>query len=260
MQPDELMDVALDAATRAGDLLRERFERPPEGVTTKSSPTDLVSDADRDSEALIKRLILERRPDDGLVTEEGDDLAAGSGITWIVDPLDGTVNFLFGFPAWSVSIAARDVAGIAVGVVHDPNRGETFAAARGRGAELNGAPVHVSGAADLSTALVATGFSYDAGARAVQADILRRVIPRVRDVRRMGSAALDLCWVAAGRLDAYYEAPMETWDRAAGELIVAEADGVSSELPAPLGLSPGVIAGNRSLHDDLRALVLDRPG
>ena len=251
-----LLELAVGAAREAGELLLERFHGPARGVDTKSSSTDLVSDADRAAEALILGRLVEARPEDGILAEEGGGRPSGSGVTWIVDPLDGTVNFLFGIPVWSVSIAARDALGAIVGVVHDPNRGETFTASRGEGAALNGEPIRVSDRGRLEEAMIGTGFSYDAEARREQAERLVRLLPRVRDIRRGGSAAIDLATLACGRFDGFYEAPMEEWDKAAGILLIREAGGVVSDLPAPQGLSTGVIAANPNLHDELRKLVI----
>lgn len=260
MVRDELLQLALSAATTTGEMLLERFRGPARGVTAKSSPTDLVSDADRDAERMLVARIQGERPGDGVLGEEGAAADSETGLTWVIDPLDGTVNFLFGIPVWAVSVAVEDGDGALAGVVYNPNSRESFAAARGSGASLNGKTVEVSGRPDLATALVGTGFSYDSTARAIQADIVRRVLPEVRDVRRAGSAALDLCSVACGRLDGLYEAPMERWDKAAGLLIVEEAGGRWSEMPPPVaGMSPGVIASGRGLHEELRKLVLGEP-
>jgi myo-inositol-1(or 4)-monophosphatase len=256
VDPGEALDLAVRAARRSGDLLLDRWRRPAEGVDHKSSPTDVVSDADRDSERLLTDVILAERPDDGIVAEETGEQPSRSGITWVLDPLDGTVNFLFRIPAWSVSIAVEDDDGAFVGVVYDPTRDEMFTARRGEGALLNGAPIRTSTKNDLSTALVGTGFAYVAEARELQAKRLVRVLPRVRDIRRAGSAALDLASVACGRLDGDFEAPMQRWDKAAGAILVKEAGGVVSELEGPLDLSAGVIAAGAGLHDLLRALVL----
>jgi myo-inositol-1(or 4)-monophosphatase len=266
VDPAALLDIAIDAAHQAGALLLQRFVLPATGVSSKSTPTDPVSDADRDAEALVAALLRSRRHDDRIVTEEGSGSGSGGppggavdagdgGLTWIVDPLDGTVNFLFGIPVWSVSIAVEDRHGAVAGVVFDPNRNETFTATRDGGARLNGAPIQVSARSDLDSALIGTGFAYEAKARAIQAVVVSRVLPLVRDVRRAGSAALDLASVACGRLDAFYEAPMEWWDKAAGVLLVREAGGVVTDLPAPLGLSTGVIAGGPALHRALTSLV-----
>lgn len=252
----ELLEMAMMAATGAADILLDFFEGPAQGVSTKSTPTDLVSDADRKAEKFLTDFFRHERPDDGMVAEEGGGRQSTSGLTWVVDPLDGTVNFLFGIPVWCVSIAAQDDEGGLIGVVYDPNREEMFAAARGEGATLNGEPIQVTDRIDLASALVGTGFSYDAEVRDGQAAVLTRVLPKVRDVRRAGSAAIDLATLACGRFDGFYEAPMEPWDRAAGELLVREAGGVVTELPAPKGLSPGVIAAGPGLHDALRSVVM----
>ena len=255
MEPTSLLDIAVDAARQAGAVLLERFGGPASGVSSKSTPTDPVSDADRAAERLILELIGSRRPDDAIVTEEGASRSAGPELTWVVDPLDGTVNFLFGIPVWCVSIAVEDPEGALAAVVFDPNRDEAFTAVKGAGAHLNGDQVQVSQRSDLGHALVGTGFAYDSRAREVQAAIVAGLLPQVRDIRRTGSAALDLASVACGRLDAFYEAPMEWWDKAAGILLVREAGGLISELPAPLDLSPGVIAGGEVLHRALTSLV-----
>lgn len=253
----DLLGIAREAAGAAGELLLKRFHGSAHGVETKSSPTDPVSDADRDSERLIVGTIAAQRPDDGFLAEEGEGKRSHTGLTWVIDPLDGTVNYLYGIPVWCVSVAVTDETGTVAGVVVDPNRDETFAAVRGAGATLNGGAIRVSSKSDVSQALIGTGFAYDAGARAVQAQILTRVLPTVRDVRRAGSAALDLAALACGRLDGFYEAPVEKWDKAAGELLVREAGGTITEMPPPRpGLSPGVIAAGPGLHDALRALVL----
>lgn len=257
-EPPELLVVAVEAARLAGALLENRVHGPAQGVGTKSSPTDLVSDADRDSERLIRRFLAQRRPGDGILAEEGESLQSSSGITWIVDPLDGTVNYLFGIPQWAVSVACRDEQGLLCGVVHDPNRSETFRALRGQGATVNERPLSVSNRDSLDRALVGTGFSYDAEIRYEQARVAALLLPKVRDIRRMGSAALDLCAVACGRLDAFYEAPVELWDRSAGELIVREAGGLVSDLPAAKGASTGVVASGPALHEALTNLVAGR--
>jgi myo-inositol-1(or 4)-monophosphatase len=253
---DELLDLAQRAARAAGELLQERFSRPAEGVSAKSTPTDLVSDADRASDALLVELISAERPDDGFITEESEGRKSGSGLSWVLDPLDATVNFLFGLPWWCVSVAVEDEIGAVAGAIYNPNVDEMFTAARGQGAFLNGRPMRVSDRAEIEKALVGTGFSYDAGAREEQARIAARVLPRARDLRRAGSAALDLAHLACGRLDGFYEAPLEHWDKAAGLLMISEAGGMITELPGPRGLTDGAIASNRELHEALVNLVL----
>jgi myo-inositol-1(or 4)-monophosphatase len=250
-----LLALAMEASHAAGKLLLERFRGPVRGLATKSSPTDVVSDADRDSERLLVELIRRHRPGDGIVSEEGGDKDTASGLTWVIDPLDGTVNFLYGRAEWCVSVAAEDARGAVVGVVHDPISGETFFAERGGGAHLDGDLIAVSDEADLSQALIGTGFSYDPATRAAQSDGVPRVLRRVRDLRRAGSAALDLAAVACGRLDGFFEADMKAWDRSAGELIIREAGGLVTPLPAPIGTAGGVIASGPALHEQLVALV-----
>jgi myo-inositol-1(or 4)-monophosphatase len=235
-----------------GELLLERYGRPARGVEQKSSETDLVSEADKASENAIKDLLAAERPDDGLLAEEGSAREAASGRRWVIDPLDGTINFLYRFPAWCVSVALEDSGGGLVGVVHDPLRDETFRAERGRGCWANGSRVEVSPKDRLETALVATGFSYESQVRAEQAELLTRVLPRVRDVRRAGAAALDLAWVAAGRLDAYFERGLKPWDWAAARVLVSEAGGALAELD---GEPPGLAAANPALLPKLLELV-----
>jgi myo-inositol-1(or 4)-monophosphatase len=246
-----LLDLAVRAAIAAGDLLAGRFGGPARGVGSKSSGTDMVSDADRDAEALIVRLILSERPGDAILGEEHGKRDGTSGVRWVIDPLDGTTNFLYGIPQWAVSIACEDAAGTLAGVVRDAIREESFAAVRGGGATLNGETIRVSATPVLSEALISTGFSYLASDRTAQGATVARVLPSVRDIRRAGAAALDLAWTACGRLDGYYESSIRPWDLAAGALLVAEAGGVVSTLPGD-----GVVAAPPQLHDALRTLAL----
>lgn len=215
-------------------------------MDVKSSATDMVSAADRDAETVIRTGLTKYCPEDGLIGEEGSRRESASGRHWVVDPLDGTTNFLYGIPQWAVSIALEG----SVGVVFDPVRDELFAAVRGSGATLNDAPLRMSAPPDLSTALVATGFGYDPERRAKQGDVVRAVLPHVRDIRRAGAAALDLCWLAAGRLDGYYERGPQVWDWAAARIIVEEAGGAVADLePNPHGLA--------AAHADLLPALLD---
>ncbi len=262
----ELSAVAVEVAEAAGALLLgyagQRASGGDLGVATKSSATDPVSEADRAAERLISERLAAARPDDGLLAEEDQaDRRGTSGLRWVVDPLDGTVNFLYGLPQWCVSVACEDDHGAIVAVVHDPSRGETFRAARGAGAHLADATLAVTRVAALSDALVATGFAYAPEVRADQGRDVARLLPRVRDVRRAGSAALDLAWCAAGRLDAYVEFGLKPWDWAAGRLLVVEAGGVVSEHTRALGQQEvaGLVAGGRTAHDALLA-ALDEPG
>ena len=206
----------------------------------------MVSAADRDAEALIRRGLREARPEDGLLGEEGSHRDSASGRLWVVDPLDGTTNFLYGFPQWAVSIALEG----RLGVVYDPVRDELFSAALGEGATLNGDPLRMVANPDLSTALIATGFGYDAERRGKQGAVIARVLPRIRDIRRAGAAALDLCWLAAGRVDGYYERGLNAWDWAAARIVVQEAGGAVADLaPDPHGLA--------AAHPDLLPALLD---
>lgn len=240
----------------AGALLRERFVAADRGrVSSKSTPTDLVSESDLAAEALIRSRLAAARPDDAIVGEEGDDVAGSTGRRWVVDPLDGTVNFLFGIPQWSVSLAVEDDAGGLAAAVYDPMRGECWSAVRGGAPLLNGEPVQASGREDLATAMVATGFGYDAAVRAVQGELVARLLPLVRDIRRLGSAALDLCWTAAGRYDAYFERGVQHWDVAAGELLCRCAGLEVRRLePAPPA-DAGVVVAAPGLMAELAPLV-----
>jgi myo-inositol-1(or 4)-monophosphatase len=266
-EADALLALAVDAARTAGALLAERVRHGAERqVSSKSTPTDLVSEADLASERAIRELLAMRRPDDGFVGEEGGREGSASGLSWVVDPLDGTVNFLFGIPQWCVSVAVRDRQGTVAGVVYDPNRDELFSATREgratlagpRGAiELGGPGSEGAGArgGELATAMVATGFAYDADVRAAQAKVLARLLPRVRDVRRFGSAALDLTWTAAGRYDAYFERTVKPWDIAAGALICERAGLSVLELPVREQLPWGILAARPALAQPLLELV-----
>lgn len=259
--PAELLDVAVQAARCAGDLLLERFHSGEQHrVTSKSTPTDLVSQADLDAERAIRELLARLRPDDGFLGEESGGEAGSSGLRWVVDPLDGTVNFLFSIPQWCVSVAVQDEHGSLVGAIYDPCRGELFTALRGAAPLLegpNGAQrVLVSPLReDLATAMIATGLAYDARVRAAQADILARLIPRVRDIRRFGSAALDLAWTAAGRFDAYFERTVKPWDIAAGTLICECARLEVVELEERRDLPWGILVGPSALCGQLLELI-----
>lgn len=256
----ELLDVGLEAARRAGELLRDGRPADLAVAATKSSPIDVVTEMDIAAEKLITGILAERRPEDGLLGEEGADVAGTSGVRWVVDPLDGTVNYLYGLPAWSVSIAAEYRGETVAGVVEVPLRGETFHALLGGGAWLGGRRLACRPAAPLDQALVATGFAYLQPRRAQQAKVGQRIIPLVRDIRRGGSAAVDLCDVAAGRLDGYYERGLNPWDLAAGDLIAREAGAVTGGRPGKpasgelaLAATPAVFASLQPLLDEAGA-------
>ncbi|MGI8661632.1 MAG: inositol monophosphatase family protein [Acidimicrobiales bacterium] len=252
---DELLVLALRVADDAASLLVEGLGRARADVATKSSLTDMVTEIDRASEALIVEELRAARPDDAIIGEEGTAETGTTGVRWLVDPVDGTTNYLYGHPGFSVSIAA-EVHGVrAVGVVHDPLHDEVFAAVSGRGATRNGGAIHCSDKAELSTALVATGFSYDPARRRAQARVLERIVARVRDIRRMGAASVDLCSVACGRVDAYYERGLGPWDLAAGALIAAEAGARVGDLDGATELADTVLAAPPELFDPLASLL-----
>jgi len=252
----DLASVALSAARAAAAVLKLGATRAPAGVETKTSATDMVSDVDREAEAAVSRVLSELRPNDGVLGEEGTARDGTTGIRWVVDPLDGTTNFLFGIPQFAVSVAA-EVGGLSVvGVVTDPSRDETWAAVQGWGARLNGSPCRVAeGRSTLATALVGTGFGYQATRREWQASVAAKLIPAVRDIRRFGSAALDLCWTAGGRYDAYYEWGLNPWDLAAGALICTESGGRVEALPGRL-----IVAAPPGLFDPLCELLVAAGG
>jgi myo-inositol-1(or 4)-monophosphatase len=264
MTEAELAQVAREAAEAGAAELLPRFGRrlatraQRDGVRAKSTPTDLVSDADLAAEAAISAVLKDRRPRDAILAEEGGATDGGE-LRWLVDPLDGTVNFLFGIPAFAVSVACEDRSGTLAGVVLDPVREECFEATRRGPAMLDG---HQLGLDDHNTALefamVATGFGYDSGMRGRQAEALQRVLPRVRDIRRVGSAALDLVWTAAGRFDAYFERGLKAWDLAAGSLIAERAGLAVHELSAQGPDPAGVITAPPGMIDELQALVEGR--
>ena len=258
--PTTLRDLALEVArTVAPELRRLAGRTPPDG--TKSSATDLVTAADRWSEQQIVARLLDARPDDGILAEEETSLTGTSGVRWIIDPIDGTTNFVYGLAGYSISIGAEIDGEPVVGVIVDPALGNEFVAALGAGATCNGEPIRVSGQSDLAQALVATGFGYDPDRRRNQAVGLVEVLPRVRDIRRGGGAAMDLANVAAGRLDAYFERGLSPWDLAAGTVLVREAGGTIGDLDgnptdgdfvlaAPAGLRDALAELLRSVHAD----------
>ena len=244
---DALAALAEGIAQAASELLRSGLSRGPGTVSTKSSDTDMVSEMDTAAEELIVERLAEARPDDSILAEEGGGREGSSGVRWVIDPLDGTTNYLYGDPRFGVSIAAEIDGETVVGVVADPTLFEIFRAVKGGGAFLNGEPITHSGHDDLTTALIATGFSYLPEQRARQAEVLTHVLPKVRDIRRHGSAALDLCWAACGRVDGYYEATLQPWDIAAGVLVAAEAgclvcgvDGGRPSADSVLAAAPGI--------------------
>ncbi len=261
----ELARIALDAAEAAGRFLAEGWGAPRQAVTTKSTGTDMVSEMDHGAERILVEAILAARPGDGILGEEGADRPSRTGLRWVIDPLDGTTNYLYGLPAWCVSVGIERDGEPVVGVVVAPVMGERYMATAGGGATRNGVPIRVSPEAHLGHALVATGFGYAPERRAYQGAVVAALLPRIRDVRRAGSAALDLCSVACGRVDAYYEVGVQAWDVCAGAVVVREAGGIVDaprigRVPFDTDLVPGApgrpfVASNRVLHDALVAAV-----
>lgn len=233
----ELRALATSVAREAGRLV---VSMDPGRITAKTSPTDPATEADRASEQLIYGRLRQARPQDSIISEEGAVSEGSSGVRWLVDPLDGTVNYVYGIPQWCISIGAEG--SVSLGVVYDPNRDEIFA-----DPEL----LQPSSSTELARSLIATGFAYSADVRAKQAQVAGQVLPKVRDIRRAGSAALDLAWVACGRLDGYYERGVRRWDTCAG-LALVDAAGGSTLVEGDLTLA----AGTASLLDQLTDLVL----
>lgn len=253
--PQAILRLAVDLATAAGRLASDGRRAGLRHVKTKSSATDMVTEFDAAAERLIVAGIVAERPDDGIVGEEGTATTGASGVAWYVDPIDGTTNYLYGIPQWGVSIGVADAAGMLVGVVAAPDLGETFTAVRGGGAFLNGEPIIASGLDDPASALVATGFSYSPARRGEQGAAAARLLPHVRDIRRFGSASLDLCAVACGRIDLYYETGLNSWDMAAGDLIAREAGAVTSDFSGGPARPAELLACAPALAEPARRLL-----
>lgn len=256
--PTTLLDLGIRLAHQAGALaVAMRSDAVADGATTtKSTATDLVTAADKASEALIVDGILAERPDDGVLGEEGNDIVGTSDVRWIIDPIDGTTNYVYGIEAFCVSIAAEVDGVVVAGVVHDPVRLVDWVATLGGGAYRDGVRLQVGTPPPLERALVATGFGYDAGRRRDQARILYSLLPEVRDIRRFGAAALDLCAVAEGRVDAYYERGLNAWDLAAGALIATEAGAIVDDLLGGPASPAFTLAAPPGLHHALGRRLL----
>ncbi|MEV5511286.1 inositol monophosphatase family protein [Streptomyces orinoci] len=248
----ELLAVALEAATLAGDLLRDGRPADLSVAATKTSPIDVVTEMDLAAEKLITTFLAERRPQDGLLGEEGASTVGSSGVRWVIDPIDGTVNYLYDLPSWAVSIAAEADGETLVGVVAAPMRGETYHAVLGAGAYCGERALRVRPAPSLGQALIGTGFGYLTERRAAQAEVLRSLLPEVRDIRRGGSAAIDLCDVACGRLDGYYERGLNPWDFAAGALIAREAGALTGGRPGAAASGELTVAAPAGLFEPLQ--------
>jgi myo-inositol-1(or 4)-monophosphatase len=254
---DALLRLAVDAAEGAGALLQAGLHEARTSVEQKSSATDMVTEMDRAAESFIVSTVRAARPDDGLLGEEGSHEAGSSGVRWIIDPLDGTTNYLYGFPAYGVSVAVDVDGEVVVAAVHDPSHRETFTAIKGRGAWCNGVALHVHGPPTVATALVGTGFSYLPDRRAWQAEVVARIMSAVRDIRRAGAASVDLCWVAAGRMDVFFERGLQLWDFSAGALVAAEAGAAVGDLEGGPPSSDIVVAAPPSIDAAFRRLLVD---
>jgi len=254
-----LLELAKAIGRDAGEFVAERRSGIA-SLETKSSTTDIVTDVDRASEELIVNRILDARPNDGVVGEEGAGITGTSGVEWVIDPIDGTTSFVYGYPGWSVSIAvARDdgpdtEGETLAGVVVDPTHGHLYSAALGHGAHRNDEPIAASQLTDVQGALIGTGFSYDGARRARQAAVLQQLLPHVRDIRRSGSAALDLCYAATGQVDAYYEVGLNRWDLAAGLLIASEAGAETTQESGP-ERPPFTVAAGAGIAAELADLL-----
>lgn len=250
----EFLDIAIEAVTTAAQNILSY--REPMGIRFKSESTNPVTAADKAAEKIIKNILKKIRPDDGLIGEEGSDVKSKTGLRWVFDPLDGTVNYMYKIPHWAISISCEDFDGVQwnprIGVIYDVTRNEIFSAIRNYGSTLNGSHISVNETLDFSKALVSTEYSYNREKRLYQAEIMSKLLTEVRDIRSCGSSALDLCWVACGRLDGFYEDELSLWDWSAGSLIVQEAGG----LITPLGT--GVVASPRSIHERLYQFVKDK--
>jgi myo-inositol-1(or 4)-monophosphatase len=245
----ELLELARKVGLDAGALL---MERPPAfEIESKSTAIDIATQMDKKAEKFIMESLLAARPDDGIIGEEGSSVESKSGITWVIDPLDGTVNYFYGLPGWNVSIAAKDKDGSVVGVVTAPTINSTWWATRGGGAFYNGHHIHCNDPIALDRSLIATGFQYDVSHRISQLEDFSKLVPIVRDLRRNGAAAVDLCHVAMGALDGYYEAGLKEWDWAAGALVATEAGATFKHYgQGPMRIS---MAAGPSLHSQLEA-------
>jgi len=253
-EAEELLELAVRTARSAARLVQSGAARGVEVAATKSSDVDVVTESDRSAERLIRRALLDARPGDAVVGEEGDDQAGTSGVRWIVDPIDGTVNFLYGIPQYAVSIAAELDGEVVAGVVLNVATGAEYTATLGGPARRDGVPIRVRATVPLHERLIGTGFSYEAHQREIQAATLLRLLPRIRDIRRFGSCALDLCAVAQGSLDGYLEEGVNLWDHAAGGL-VAQSAGARVETDRGVGGRLIVIAAPEAGFDEFRSAI-----
>lgn len=251
--PEDLLALAISVAESAGQLLMQRPQVLD--VHQKTSAVDFATQMDHASEKLIVEKLLAARPDDGIIGEEGSERESTSGITWVIDPLDGTVNYFYGLAGWNVSVAAKDSDGVLVGAVFAPTVNTLWSAYRGGGAFQNGIAIRCNDPVPLNRALISTGFSYNLELREAQAAHIHRLIPQIRDLRRIGAAAVDLCHVAAGSVDGYFEATLQEWDLAAGGLIAQEAGALVTGRNGAVANHEMVIAAGPTLHARLVAEI-----
>jgi myo-inositol-1(or 4)-monophosphatase len=258
VEPNRLLDIAVSVTRGAAELARQMRAEGVTGVSTKSTATDVVTAADQATERYVRDALRQLRPDDAVLGEEAGESVGGGTVRWIVDPIDGTVNYLYGIPHYAVSLAAEVDGVVVAGVVRNAATGEEWTATLGGGAWRGGVRLEGSAVSRLGQALIATGFGYAATRRVHQARVVAELLPTVRDIRRFGAASLDLCFAAEGRVDGYYEKGLNLWDHAAGGLIATEAGlrvtGLAGSLPGPellLAAPPGIWT---ALHDALVAL------
>jgi len=257
----ELRLIAESLAREAGDMALRGRKSGPLTATTKSSPIDMVTKFDKASEAMITEGLAKVRPDDAIIGEEGANKKGTSGITWHIDPIDGTTNFYFDVPMWAVSIGAVDEHGPLAGAVYVPALGEMFSGARGEGSTVNGLPIRVRNNNDIADSLVCTGYSYRISEREVHAKRVADIVMKVRDIRRFGAAAVDLCFVACGRLDVYFEEHLNSWDLIAGQVIATEAGAVFSDYVGNPVTPAQVLASTPGVHADfIRLIAASGPG
>lgn len=257
----QLRQIAESLAREAGDMALRGRKSGPLTATTKSSPIDMVTQFDKASEAMITKGLTALRPEDSIIGEEGASKEGTSGITWHIDPIDGTTNFYFDLPMWAVSIGAVDEHGPLAGAVYVPALGEMFSGARSEGATMNGEPISVRANDDIADALVCTGYSYLISEREVHAKRVANIVMKVRDLRRFGAAAVDLCFVASGRLDVYFEEHLNSWDLIAGQVIATEAGAIITDYVGNPVTPSQVLASTPGVHADfIRLIAASGPG
>ena len=257
----QLRQIAESLAREAGDMALRGRKSGPLTATTKSSPIDMVTQFDKASEAMITKGLTALRPEDSIIGEEGASKEGTSGITWHIDPIDGTTNFYFDLPMWAVSIGAVDEHGPLAGAVYVPALGEMFSGARSEGATMNGEPISVRDNDDIADALVCTGYSYLISEREVHAKRVANIVMKVRDLRRFGAAAVDLCFVASGRLDVYFEEHLNSWDLIAGQVIATEAGAIITDYVGNPVTPSQVLASTPGVHADfIRLIAASGPG